>query len=209
MFDSELVAEEGEVTRAIREPVVGEQGVHADTEAGVVVERGDEERHKRKQLFSLGQMAEKAIRECVDGDMHHPQPMPSTLSRRSPVTRCEGWGDMAQFLDVEMQEVAERGVLLADDRHSGLDFGHAIELEPAQNAADGGATESGVLGNAKADPALASQSFDPADGFERRGLAQPLRTRAAIAQAGGAFAAIAAPCSRLRFFEKGSWQEGK
>jgi hypothetical protein len=123
--------------------------VHADTEAGVVVERGDEERHKRKQLFSLGQMAEKAIRECVDGDMHHPQPMPSTLSRRSPVTRCERWGDMAQFLDVEMQEVAERGVLVADDRHSGLDFGHAIELEPAQNAADGGATESGVLGMRK------------------------------------------------------------
>ena len=34
------------------------------------------------------------------------QPMPLTVSRRSPVTRCDGLGDAHQPLDVEVQQVA-------------------------------------------------------------------------------------------------------
>jgi hypothetical protein len=62
---------------------------------------------------------------------------------RVPVNLLEA----GHALDVEMEKNARKGMLIADHRRSGMQIAPAVETSAAQNAADGGRTESGALRN--------------------------------------------------------------
>jgi hypothetical protein len=94
-------------------------------------------------------------------------------------------GETAQFLDVEMEQIAGCGMFVALHRRRGFEIAEAIESEPAQDAADGSGAEPGMGGNAATGPALAPQVFDLLYQLQRGGLAQAMRPRAAVTQAGG------------------------
>jgi hypothetical protein len=55
--------------------------------------------------------------------------------------------EAGQALDVEMEKIAGEGMLIAHDRRQGMQIAPAAETSTAQNAADGGRTESGALCN--------------------------------------------------------------
>src|SRR5438046_4806082 len=48
-------------------------------------------------------------------------------------------------IDVEMQQIAGRGMFVAHDRRSGMQITPAIQMSPSQNAAHGGWTETRAL----------------------------------------------------------------
>jgi hypothetical protein len=73
------------------------------------------------------------------------------------------WG---QLLDVQVQQVARGGVLVALDRRFRPQLAHPAQLQLAQDAADGGPAQPRLLRNPQACPALAPQHFDP--GYQLR-----------------------------------------
>jgi hypothetical protein len=55
--------------------------------------------------------------------------------------------EAGQALDVEMEEIAGAGMLIAHDRGQGMQIAPAAETSAAQNATDGGGTESSASCN--------------------------------------------------------------
>jgi hypothetical protein len=94
-------------------------------------------------------------------------------------------------LDVEMQQIAGSGMLVAHDGRSGMEMTPAVEMSALQDAADGGGTEMGGLRDVIGGPQLATQSDDLREQL-RRGSAWAMeRPRGTIPQAGQPQGAIA------------------
>ena len=74
-----------------------------------------------------------------------------------------GLGDAAQLLDVQMEHISGGGMFISDHGRGGFEHADAVEFKPDQDAADGGAAESGGLSNADSGPALAAQPGDALD----------------------------------------------
>jgi hypothetical protein len=70
-------------------------------------------------------------------------------------------GEAAELLDVEMQNVSRCCVLVARIDGHWLQIADAIELETAQDAADGGSVKAGMTCDPAIRPALPPQGRDP------------------------------------------------
>src|SRR5258707_4630335 len=64
----------------------------------------------------------------------------------------------------------------------GLQHPHLVQLQPGEDAADGGAAQARCLRDAHACPALTPETFHTRDLLRRSGLAQSSRPRTAIRQ---------------------------
>ena len=73
-------------------------------------------------------------------------------------------------------KVARSGMLAALDDRQRLQIAHPIQLQPAQDAANGGPAQPGLASDAEARPALPPQRLDPCDQLIRGRLAKPVRT---------------------------------
>lgn len=92
----------------------------------------------------------------INGDMQvFPAGADAATHRRcDAVARAK---DAAQFFDVQVEQVARTGALVALDRWRRIEIAHAVEASAAQKAADRGATQAGGLGDGMAGEALPTQ----------------------------------------------------
>ena len=102
-----------------------------------------------------------------------------------------GPGDAHQALDVEVEEVAGGLVLVALDGRPRFQIGDAAEPGAAEDTADGGSTQAGLLCDAQPGPAFPPERLHLRDLLSRGGLAHPVRARAAVGEPADA-------CSRKR-----------
>ena len=81
----------------------------------------------------------------VDGDV---QSLPAGELRAAAAPTIATNGDLliaGHALDVEMQQIAGSGMLIAHDRRSGMEMTPAVQLSALQDATDGGGAEAGGL----------------------------------------------------------------
>jgi hypothetical protein len=64
--------------------------------------------------------------------------------------------ETAQLFDIEMQQIAGSGMLVADEWDSGLQIAHAIQTQTAEDAADSSAATTSESCNVQAGEALAA-----------------------------------------------------
>jgi hypothetical protein len=69
--------------------------------------------------------------------------------------------ELAELLDVDVDDLAGRGAFLAADRLGGLERRQSVEAEPPENAADGGGRDANLRGDQCAGMALPAQSLNP------------------------------------------------
>ena len=99
----------------------------------------------------------------VDGDV---QSLPAGELRAAAPTAVAANGDLliaGHALDVEMEQIAGSGMLVAHDRRSGMEMTPAVQLSALQDAADGGGAEAGGLRDVIGGTQLAAQCDDLRD----------------------------------------------
>jgi hypothetical protein len=83
----------------------------------------------------------------VDGDVQGLPARMFVLATAAAVTAPRDLLEAGHALDVEMEEIAGKGMLIAHDRGQGMQIAPAAETSTAQNATDGGGTESSASCN--------------------------------------------------------------
>ncbi len=133
----------------------------------------------------VGQHArEGEARVVVDGDV---QSLPAGELRASAPPTVAANRDLliaGHALDVEMEQIAGSGMLIAHDRRSGMEMTPTVEMSPLKNAADGGGAEMGGLGDLIGGAEFAAQGNDLGDQLRRGSARAVLRTGGTIPQAG-------------------------
>ncbi len=120
----------------------------------------------------------------VDGDV---QSLPAGELGAAAAAAIATNGDLliaGHALDVEMEQIAGSGMLVAHDGRSGMEVAPAIEMSPLQNAADGGGAEAGGLGDLIGGVQLAPQGNDLGDQLRRSSARAMERSRGTIPQGG-------------------------
>ncbi len=141
VLDAELEAGGAELSGAIAGAVVREQAADGDAVLG---EEGDGGAQEGDRGFTLlvGQHAgEGEAGVIVDGDV---QSLPAGELRAAAATAVAPNGDLliaGHALDIEMEQVAGSGMLVAHDGRSGMEMTPAVEMSPLKNTADGRRTE--------------------------------------------------------------------
>jgi len=139
--------------------VVGEQATNGDAQSGVVSNGGAQEGDCASGGEVGQDLSEGNTGVVIDSDMNI---LPSTVmftSATSIGTRNNA-GEASQLLNIEVEQIARRSMLIANQRYSRLQIAHAVQTEAAENAADGSTAQASSLGNVEAGEALAPQLFD-------------------------------------------------
>ena len=191
VLDAELEAGGAEVARAIAGAVVGEQAADGDTVLSVEGDGGAQEGDGGLGLLVGQHAGEGEAGVIVDGDV---QSLPAGELRAAAPPTVATNGDLliaGHALDVEMQQIAGSGMLVAHHRGSGVQMTPAVQLSALQDATDGGRAEAGGLRDVIGGAQLATQADDLSDQL-RRGSAWAMEgPRGTIPQAGQPQAAIA------------------
>src|ERR1700675_2578060 len=128
-----------------------------------------------------------------DGDV---QSLPAGELRACAPTAVATNGDLliaGHALDVEMEQIAGSGMLVAHDGRGGMQVAPAVEMSPLKNTADGCGAEASGLGNLIGGTQIAAQSDDLGDQLRRGSARAVQRTGATIPQAAKPQVAVAAP----------------
>jgi hypothetical protein len=108
-------------------------------------------------LFVRQDLGEGDAGMIVDSDMNEVEAHAAGSAALIVMNAMSGGAKAAQFFDVEMEQIARSGVLVTLDGKRRFQIANAIEFEPAQDAAYGGRTQSGVRGDTATGPALPTQ----------------------------------------------------
>ncbi len=183
LANAELLAEAAKEAGAIAGTVIGKHTGDGDAQAGVVVDGGLQEGGCGRGFLVGKDLREGNAGVVVDGDMH-------VLPARAMDAAATVAGDAAtdgletsDLLDVEVEEIAGSGMFVTHDGRSRFQIANAAEVEAAQDAADGGATESGGQRDAQPGPALATQPFHQVPLLGRTTTRRAQRTGRSILQA--------------------------
>ena len=145
LSNTELKAETAEDAGAIAGAVIGEHARDGNPQTGVVVDGGLEESGGRAGFLVGQDLREGDARMIIDGDMHI---LPAgTMNAAAAVAGDTTTDrlDATDLFDVEVEQIARCGMFITQNGRGGLQIADAAEMKAAQNAAHGGATESGVL----------------------------------------------------------------
>jgi Transposase len=193
VLDAELETSGAEVAGAIAGAVVGEQAANGDAMLGIEGNGGVQEGDGGFALLVGQHAGEGEAGVIVDGDV---QSLPAGELGAAAAAAIATNGNLliaGHALDVEMEQIAGSGMLVAHDGRSRMQVAPAVEMSPLQNAADGGGAEAGGLGDLIGGAQLAAQGNDLGDQL-RRGLARAVqRTGGTIPQAGQPQGAVAGP----------------
>ena len=184
VLDAELEAGGAEVAGAIAGAVVGEQAADGDAMPGIEGNGGAQEDDGRFGLLVGQHAGEGEAGVIVDGDV---QSLPAGELRAAAATTIAANGDLliaGHALDVEMEQIAGSGMLIAHDGWGGMQVAPAVEMSAPQDTADGGGAEMGGLGDVIGGEQLATQSDDLSHPL-RRGSARAMeRARGTIRKPG-------------------------
>ncbi len=159
MANAELQAGLAESARAVAMAVIGEQPANANTQSGVIGHSSAKKSNCRS-AGEVGQdLGEGHAGVIVNGDV---QILPPTMMLPAPTSigSDDHFGKAAQMLDIEMEQIAGSGVLVANHGHSGLQVADAIQTQSAKDTANGGTTQAGGLSDVQAGEALSAKLFD-------------------------------------------------
>ncbi len=171
VLDAELEAGGAELSGAIAGAIVGEQAANEDAVLGVEGDGGVQESDGGFALLVGQHAGEGEAGVIVDGDV---QSLPAGELRTAAPTTVAPNGDLlvaGHALDIEMQQIAGSGMLVAYHGRSGMQMTPAVQLSALQDTTDGGGTEAGGLRDGIGGVQLATQANDLSDQF-RRGLAR-------------------------------------
>jgi len=147
VLDAELEAGGAEVAGAIAGAVVGEQAADGDAVLGVEGDGGAQEGDGGFGLLVGQHAGEGEAGVIVDGDV---QSLPAGELRAAAPPPVATNGDLliaGHALDVEMEQIAGRGILVTHDGWGGMEMAPEVEMSPLEDAADGGGAEMGSLGD--------------------------------------------------------------
>ena len=136
--------------------VVGEQAANANTQAGVMRETGVEESDGGNGGAVGPDLAESQAGMIVDGDVEA-FPAGMVFAAAAAVGTSDHVRKAAQLFQIEMEQIAGSGMLIADQWHSRLQVAHTVEAQTAQDTADGGPAATGEAGNVPTGEALTTQ----------------------------------------------------
>jgi hypothetical protein len=145
VFEAYLQTGLAKLVGAIAATIIGEQSADGDAVASEVVNRIPEEGDGGVSLPIREDASEGHSRVIVDSGM---QSLPSrmfVLTTPATIAAPNDVLEAGHALDVEMEEIAGKGMLVAHHRRQGMQIAPTAETSAAQNAADGGGTESGAL----------------------------------------------------------------
>jgi hypothetical protein len=91
--------------------------------------------------------SESQARVIVDSDVQGLPARMFMLTTAAAIAAPRDLLEAGHALDVEMEEIARKGMLIAHHRRPRMQIAPAAETSAAQNAADGGRAESGALSN--------------------------------------------------------------
>ena len=128
----------------------------------------------------------------VDGDVQGLPTRMFVLTTAAAVAAPNDLLEAGHALDVEMEEIAGEGMFIAHHGRPRMQIAPAAETSTAQNAANGGRTESGAVCNLIGRPMLTAELNHQPYLARRSGSGTAMRTRGAIAQSGSPFAPITA-----------------
>jgi hypothetical protein len=148
---------------AIATSVVGKQGANGDAVLGIK-SNGVAQESEGSFGFLVGQqLGEGEAGVIIDGDMERlpagvlPPPATSSIATNGNLLIAR------HSLDVEMQQISRKGVFITHHGWGGMQIAPAIETSAPQDAADGGGTQSGGLGDLIAGAKLATEFEDASD----------------------------------------------
>jgi hypothetical protein len=181
MLLTEAAEDEGLIAGAI----IGEHLADGDAEAAVIGQGGGEEGSGRGRLLIGQDLGEGDAGVIVDGDMDEVPAQAAGTAALVAMNAVADLGEAAEFLDIEMQQIAGGSMFVALRRGGGLQIAQAIEFEPSQQAADRGRAKPGMSGDAATRPALTAPLGNLLGYLWGGGLAQAMGTRAAVLEVGG------------------------
>jgi len=199
MFEAHLQTSLAKLVGAIAAAVIGEQSADEDAVASEEVNRIPEEGDGGVGLLIGEDASEGQARVIVDSDMQGLPTRMFLLTTAAAIATPRDMLEASHALDVEREEIAGKGMLIAHHRRQGMQIAPAAETSAAQNAADGGRTESGALCNLIGRPMLTAELNHQPDLARRSGSGTAMRTRGTIAQSGSSFALITANPLRCGF----------
>ena len=174
-------------------PVVGEYSPNSDAETTVVVGGYGEKGGRTGGGFVRVELREGDAGVVVDTDVDvFPSGALCALSSvvGHPVT---GPVEAAEFLDVEMQQVARVRVFIAADGRRRIEGAEAGNPLAAKHPTDGGGRDPDGGRNLRAGPAETAQRNDLDGDSRRQRPADTVWARTAVAQAVGALGLVAGP----------------
>src|SRR5208282_1177757 len=160
--------------------VVGKHAAGADAKALEVSDGLSQEVCRRGGFFVPVHGGKSQPRVIVDGNV---EKLPAGAASfvfgiaGDAVARLD---DAGELLDVEMQQIARRGVLVADDGDFRFQHVPPVELQTGQDAAHGGLAQAQLLSDADPGPAFPPQPLHALDQFRRGASRGALGTRRSI-----------------------------
>ena len=191
-FDAQPAAVGGEATRTEARAVIGQHAAHGNAQAR-------EEGHRLAQKFAGGQGffvrqqgSEGDAGVIVDSDIKKFPTGAAGFVLRIAGEAMAGFGNTGQLFDVDVQQIAGSRMLIANDGNGGLARASGVQLQASEDAADGGAAQTGGLRDAHAGPTFAAQHFHATGQLGGSAAGRALRARGTVLQSGRAALAKAA-----------------
>src|SRR2546421_3105346 len=180
--DCMLLAEIAESPRLVAGTVIGEHAADGDAESLVIGDGGGEEGGGGEAFLIGKDLGEGNAGVIIDGDMHVFPADALEVASGVAGDAVTDSSETAQFLDIEMEQIARSSMFIALDRRCGIEIAQAVEFQSAQDAADGRRAQAGVAGDATGGPTLSAELLDLLNQIGWGWSAQPPGTRTAIAQ---------------------------
>jgi hypothetical protein len=158
--DAEFFASGAKAMGAIAGSVVGEQASNGDAVLGVESQGGAQEGDGGVHGLVGQHAGEGEAGVIVDGDV---KGLPAGELGATATASVAANGNAliaSHALDVEMEHVSGSGMFIAHHRGCGMEMTPAVQMSALQNAADGGGTELGDLGDAIGGIKFAPQGDD-------------------------------------------------
>jgi len=160
VFDLQLAATFSEAIGAEAGTVISHDAANRDAHVSEVSYRLTQETAGGGAGFIRKHGGESHAGVIVNGDIKElPAGTASFVLRVSGET-VAGFVDARQLFDVDMQQVAGGGMLVANDGNGWFERANGVQFQAGQDAADGGPAQASGLRDSHAGPALATQLFD-------------------------------------------------
>src|SRR5271170_177833 len=192
VFEAHLAASATELMGAIAAAIIGEQGANGDAVASEEVHGMLEKSDGGVGLLVREDASEGQARVVVDGDMQGLPTRVFMLTTAAAIAAPRDLLEAGHALDIEMEKITRKRRLITDHGRQRMQIAPATEPSAAQNAADGGRTESGASRDLIGGTMLTAEFNHQPDQARRSGSRTAMWTRGAVAQSGGAFAPITA-----------------
>src|SRR3989449_2184407 len=139
--DAELATGAAKAARAVARSVVGQYPADADAEARVGGHRCPQESRCRCGFLVGQEVGESDAGVIINRHMQIFPALSVNASLAMAGNAAADRGEAPDFLDVEMEQIAGGGVLVADHGRRWFQVAHAAQVQPSQDAADGSAAQ--------------------------------------------------------------------